>query len=181
MVNITIIINKFSEISIKTFNGIDLLYKSCLFRKPDNFICQFKWNNIKINNRSFNIELWGKSVGTKQYINNSTEISTHVGKTFYYSIAFVFYDSETNNIFDIDIDIWNNFFNNYIKTPSNNSDEINSIDDVNFDLDNDSESCDNDTNIIDDAIESDLMINNEDFDEFKELTYEPYYLSSDED
>ena len=33
-------------------------------------------------------------------------------KHFIILLAFVFYDSETNNIFDIDIDIWNNFFNN---------------------------------------------------------------------
>ena len=37
MVNYTLIINKNSEINIKTFKNIDLLYKTCLFRKSDNF------------------------------------------------------------------------------------------------------------------------------------------------
>ena len=180
MVNNTLIINKFSEINIKTFTNFNLLYKICLLRKPDNFISQFTWKNIKINNKSFNVELWGKTIGTKQCINNCTEISTHVGKTFYYSIAFIFYDSETNNIFDININIWNDFYNNYI---INNNHEVS----PNDDLDNDSLSYENDTTVNNDnadndsILDNDELLDNEEYDEFKELTYEPYYFSSEDE
>lgn len=185
MVNKTVIINKFSEINIKTFNDFNLLYKTCLFRKPDNFICQFNWNNIKINNQYFNVQLWGKTIGTKQYINNCTHISTHTGKTFYYAISFVFYYSETNNIFDIDINVWNEFYNNYII--NNYQPESNNVDENTYKLDNDSKNCENDSIINDDTIDNDSildneeLLDNEDSYEFTELTYEPYYISSDDD
>ena len=49
------------------------------------------------------------------------------------------------------------------------------------DLDNDSQSYENDTTINDDTLDNDEIINNDEFDEFKELSYEPYYFSSDDD
>ena len=185
MVNNTLIINKFSEINIKTFTDFNLLYKTCLFRKPDNFICQFKWNNIKINDSSFDVQLWGKTIGTKQYINNCKELTSRLDKIFYYSVAFVFYHYNTNDIFDININMWNEFYNNYILNNNdninNNNDEVLSINESMPDLDNDSQSYENDTTINDDTLDNDEIINNDEFDEFKELSYEPYYFSSDDD
>ena len=201
MVNYSLIINKNSEINIKTFKNIDLLYKSCLFRKSDNFICQYKWDNIHINDQLFNVELWGKNVGTKQYINKCYEISNKLNKTFYNSIAFIFYYSDSNKNFNINIDIWNQFFNNYIKstpyidnnTDKNNTNENNTNEydsneyDTNENVNNDTSNYDNESQIIDNDFEcdNDSLINdndslNNDF-ELKELTYEPYYFSSDND
>ena len=201
MVNYTLIINKNSEINIKTFKNIDLLYKTCLFRKSDNFICQYKWNNIQINDILFNVELWGKNIGTKQYTNKCYEISNKLDKTFYNSIAFIFYYSDSNKNFNINIDIWNQFFNNYIKstpyidnnTDKNNTNENNTNEydsneyDTNENVNNDTSNYDNESQIIDNDFECDngSLINdndslNNDF-ELKELTYEPYYFSSDND
>ena len=201
MVNYTLIINKNSEINIKTFKNIDLLYKTCLFRKSDNFICQYKWNNIQINDILFNVELWGKNIGTKQYTNKCYEISNKLDKTFYNSIAFIFYYSDSNKNFNINIDIWNQFFNNYIKstpyidnnTDKNNTNENNTNEydsneyDTNENVNNDTSNYDNESQIIDNDFEcdNDSLINdndslNNDF-ELKELTYEPYYFSSDND
>jgi hypothetical protein len=189
MVNNTIIINKNSEINIKTFKDINLLYKTCLFRKSDNFICQHKWKNIKLYDNLFDIELWGKSIGTKQYINTFYDISNKLNKTFYNSIAFIFYYSGSNTFFNINIDIWNSFFNNYIK-PNNNlnkentntdldsssytDDDNDSLNNYNDSLNNDNDSLNNDNDSLNNDNDS---INNE-F-ETKELTYEPYYFSSD--
>ena len=216
MVNHTLIINKNSEINIKTFKNIDLLYKTCLFRKSDNFICQYKWNNIQINDQLFNVELWGKNIGTKQYTNKCYEISNKLDKTFYNSIAFIFYYSDSNKNFNITIDIWNKFFKNYIKSTSdihantdknntnknntnenntnkNNNNEYDSNEydsngyDTNENVNNDTSNYDNESQVIDNDFEcdNDSLINdndslNNDF-ELKELTYEPYYFSSDND
>ena len=211
MVNYTLIINKNSEINIKTFKNIDLLYKTCLFRKSDNFICQYKWNNIRINDQLFNVELWGKNIGTKQYTNKCYEVSNKLDKKFYNSIAFIFYYSDSNKNFNINIDIWNKFFNNYIKsTPDihsdtnendsnvnvnneNNTNENDSneydtnVNDTNVNVNNDTSNYDNESQIIDNDFEcdNDSLINdndslNNDF-ELKELTYDQYYFSSDND
>ncbi len=196
MVNYTLIINKNSEINIKTFKNVDLLYKTCLFRKSDNFICQHKWNNIQINDHSYNIELWGKNIGSKQYINKCYEISNKLDKTFYNSIAFLFYYSDSNKNFTNNIDIWNKFFNNYIKsTPDINTDtnknNTNQNDyneyDSNENVNNNTSNYDNESQHLDNDFECDIdsLINdndslNNDF-ELKELTYEPYYFSSDND
>ena len=223
MVNYTLIINKNSEINIKTFQHIDLLYKCCLFRKSDNFICQYKWNNIQLNNQLFNVELWGKNIGTKQYINKCYDISDKINKIFYSSIAFVFYD-DSNKYFNINIDIWNNFFNTYIKSTSdidtatnenisnenisnenianenianeNDSNENDSNENIanenianendsnenndTSNYDNESQNANNDFEYDNDSLINDNDSLNNDF-ELKELTYESYYFSSDND
>lgn len=184
MVNYTIIINKNSEINIKNFKDIDLLYKTCLFRKSDNFICQYKWNNIKLDNQLFDIELWGKTIGTKQYINTFSDISNKLNKTFYSSIAFIFYYSGTNNFFIINIDFWNKFFNTYIK-PNNNLNTENNDIHINNDTYDDDDNDSLNYNNYNDSLNNDNDSLNNDYDSFnnefdtKELTYEQYYISSD--
>ena len=196
MVNYTLIINKNSEINIKTFKDIDSLYKTCLFRKADNFICQYKWQNIQINDQSFNVELWGKNIGTKQYINKCYELSNKLNKTFYNSISFIFYYADSNKNVIITIDLWNKFFNNYIKsTPcinddvdkniinkddSNEYDSNENINNYTSNNDNESQNIDNDFEYDNDSLINDNDSLNNDF-ELKELTYEPYYFSSEND
>lgn len=207
MIN-TIIINKKGENKIKNIVSIDLLFKACLFKKINDFSMKFKWTNVNINNILLDVYLWGKTTGTKNNINTLNNLSEITNFTFYNSIAFIFtYPNEENNYYNIDTITWDSFYDKYIinnKNDNNNHDNNNhhynqhddeneakksdnasstSYENSDYELDEDffnksDNSSDSETeeNIIDNNYQEENANNI-----FKELTYEPYYFSSDED
>jgi len=50
------------EVSVKTIN-IEELYKKCGFRKEEGFENRNTWENVKVGNHLYNVQLWGKIDG----------------------------------------------------------------------------------------------------------------------
>ena len=207
MIN-TIIINKKGENKIKNIVSIDLLFKACLFKKINDFSMKFKWTNVNINNILLDVYLWGKTTGTKNNINTLNNLSEITNFTFYNSIAFIFtYPNEENNYYNIDTITWDSFYDKYIinnKNDNNNhdnnnhhynqhddeneakkSDNASSTSYENSDYELDEDFFDKSDNSSDSETEENIIDNNYQEENanniFKELTYEPYYFSSDED
>jgi len=83
------------EIKVKFFSQTDL-YKKCGYRKPDNFICHTTWNNIKIENNKYIIQLWGRENG-KPDNENKYEFPPPVDKKLFFgNCALIRLDNQDN-------------------------------------------------------------------------------------
>ena len=191
MIN-SIIINKKGENKIKNIDSIDLLFKACLFKKNTDFSIKYKWTNICINNQYLDVYLWGKTSGTKNNINPLQNLSNVTNCIFYNSIAFIFtLNNCPNNYVNIDLSLWNIFYNKFF-IQNNNHHDTNNTTDENNNADEHYSESENDTidfdklenisyNSLSDSDTEEINNNDYEINEFKELSYEPYYFSSDED
>lgn len=174
------VLDKENNVTIKSTKSFDTIYKTCGYRKSTDFVILHTWDSIEISDKMLSVSLWGKDTGKANNI-NSSEILENMTKKIYGNVVFVFSYDE-NMISDIDMSHWCEFKENHVNTPQTPCSES----DYTFDeeLENvcDSESIEN---FVDDE-----AYNNENIDEglykndkigSKELTYEPYYVSSDDE
>ena len=105
-----IIIDKAGE--LKTLNVKNYceqeLYKKCGFKKDTNFILQTTWN-IRLNDTNYNVSMYGKTDGKKNFENISKFPHPVNDKTFYGSCALVASSGETN--INLSIDLWRQLHN----------------------------------------------------------------------
>jgi hypothetical protein len=197
MVYDSIVISKSNDAKIKSFSSLDNLFKCCMFRKSDDFICHYEWNNFLCDshNKPMKIQLWGKSVGNKNNINQHPFILEYVGKNLFGSILFLFFD-ENSNIFNPTLNLWvsvnSKLYTHFIHQNTINRDNItleNNVDDSS----SDDSVCD-ELNEVDSSISSnkdELEYNIYDdtniqpdnktlLNIISELTFEEYYFSDNE-
>lgn len=166
-----IVLDKENNVTIKSTKSLDTLYKTCGYRKDIDFINLNTWNNVMIDNKKISVTLWGKSNGKINNINNSHIIKQLMNKNIYGIVVFVFKENE--NIFEnIDMNIWETFKDQVIKLQPN----IHSDSEYTFDNEDNYDEYDSMSNddIGEDFSSKKETVNNE-------LTYEPYYISSDDE
>ncbi len=166
-----IVLDKENNVTIKSTKSIDTLYKTCGYRKDTDFIKLNTWEDIVINESTLSVSLWGKSGGKSNNVNNSVFIKQIISKPVYGTVVFVFED-ESDVYPDIDMGTWENFKEHFAAVPPVECSES----DYTFDNDNDNDNEEivNCNSADDDSIDYEHSNCNE-------LTYEPYYISSDDE
>ena len=162
-----IVLDKDNNVTIKSTKSTDTLYKTCGYRKNTDFIKLNTWENIVINESALSVSLWGKSGGKSNNINNSVFLKQIISKPVYGTVVFVF-EGESDVYPDIDMGIWEIFKEYVVVAPAVECSES----DYTFDNDNDNEDIADCNSVDDEPIDYGHSKCNE-------LTYEPYYISSD--
>tara|TARA_X000000368_G_scaffold187965_1_gene148247 strand:- start:393 stop:923 length:531 start_codon:yes stop_codon:yes gene_type:complete len=170
------VLDKENCVTIKSTKSLDTLYKTCGYRKNTDFVVLRAWENIDLSDKVVSVSLWGKYVGKSNNINDAPMLKTIMSKTVYGHVVFVFtYDPD---IFaDIDMNIWEEFKEKYLLPSINNCCESDYTFEEEMDhCDSDENEETNQKNIEKYPVEQ-LSIENTS----NELTYEPYYVCSDEE
>jgi hypothetical protein len=115
-----IIIDKAGE--LKTLNVKNYceqeLYKKCGFKKDTNFTLQTTWN-VSLNDVIYDVSMYGKTDGKKNFENTNKFPYPINNKTFYGSCALV--ASSGENKINLSIDLWNQIHSKIIETNGINS------------------------------------------------------------
>lgn len=91
MVYNTIVINKKGTQSFKKCLEPSSLYKTCSYRKPDNFVCHKEWPNLTLDKSIYSVQLWGKNTGIKSNINTCNYLTRYTSEVIYGSFCLIFY------------------------------------------------------------------------------------------
>lgn len=115
-----IIVDKAGE--LKTLNVKNYceqeLYKKCGFKKDTNFVLQTTWT-VLLNNVNYNVSLYGKTDGKKNFENVSNFPHPINNKIFYGSCALV--ASSGENKVNLTIELWNQLNMKIIESENLNS------------------------------------------------------------
>ena len=96
------------EINVKNFD-IKELYKKCNFRKADGFDERHIFKNIKINNESFNIAIYGKIDG-KANFENKYDMPPPIDNTLFFGTLGLVRYSDSKKILSLKIEDWNKVY-----------------------------------------------------------------------
>ena len=155
---------------------MDTLYKTCGYRKNTDFVILRSWDNIDLSDKCLSVALWGKYVGKSNNINDTPILKTIMSKNVYGQVVFVFtYDPD---IFaDVDMNIWEEFKEKYLLPSVNNCSESE------YTFEEELDNCDSDENedVNDENIDKQEFHQQSTENTTNELTYEPYYVCSDEE
>jgi len=186
--SLTIIIvdkaGEFKTLNVKNYCEEEL-YKKCGFKKDTNFILQTTWN-VDLDNVNYNISMYGKTDGKKNFENISKFPYPINNKTFYGSCALV--ASSGENKINLSVELWRQL---HEKIMENENSNMNSNSNISFSNSNQSsvaksskkekqrkkESKENEKN------KEKEDRNNDEISHvfFQELEEEPYCYSSDEE
>jgi hypothetical protein len=95
-------VGEFKTLNIKNYCENEL-YKKCGFKKDTNFVLQTTWN-ISLNDMDYNISMYGKTDGKKNFENISNFPYPINNKIFYGSCALV--ASSGENKINLSIELW---------------------------------------------------------------------------
>lgn len=169
------VLDKENNITIKTTKSFDTVYKTCGYRKNTDFDVLRTWDNIEVCDKLLSVSLFGKQVGKGTNANNAEILKTLINKTIYGPVVFVFtYDPDI--FVDIDMSIWKSFLEIYLQPTIQEASESEytfeeELDDSDIEEHNDSINESNEV-VYDKGLSGCIEMSNE-------LTYEPYYISSD--
>ena len=208
MVYNTIVINKKGTQSFKKCLEPSSLYKTCSYRKPDNFVCHKEWSNLTLNKSNYCVQLWGKNTGVKSNINTCNYLTSYTSEVIYGSFCLIFYINNKLQPVDATLFALFNKYQNGVKAPqiqqapqapqapqacintyltndslseNNSMDESLTDSEYASDSENDLNNTPESTNLPIVASGDNFTINNvknESLDNYSELTYEKYYYSS---
>lgn len=161
-------IDKTGNIKYDNISNINEIYKKCGYRKINDFDKITTWQK-NIDNKTINIELWGRIKG-KNNIKNTYIFPQSFNTIIYGNCALI--NIENNQLFDLTEKLWNKM---YIveETPTS---PIENIDIISVNNNENSE----DTTDIEDNDEI-LIDDNDDSYENSELQKDSYIYSSEED
>jgi len=186
MVYDSIVISKSNDAKIKSFSSLDNLFKCCMFKKPDGFICHYEWTDFLCNshNEPLKIQLWGKSNGNKNNINQHPNILEYTGINLFGSILFLFFD-ENSNIFNPTLKLWESvsskLYDHFIHQNTLTQDNITFENNDDDDSSDDFNELDSSTSSNQDELENNIQPDNKThLNIISELTFEEYYYSDNE-
>lgn len=155
-----IIVAKNGELSMININEINNLFKKIGYKSADDFEVKYVWNwNNNSTKQQYKLELWAKQkIGKK---NDKNQYNFCINKTppiqFYGKCAILCFNLLTNKYCPLTIEMWNEYFNNYIlqnNTSNFIENPINSNNINNEDEDENNEDDDDKNSIISDVSSS---------------------------
>ena len=99
------------EVNIKDNININELYKKCNFRKPDGFDHIGTWDDNKIDNINYNIELYARRSG-KANTENKYDFPPPEDNTLFFGDCLLLGKDSDDNIIELKEDVWLKIYEN---------------------------------------------------------------------